>query len=232
MSKILLIIPAYNEADSMKRVIGELEQNYGEYDYLIINDGSKDNTEYICKEEKYHYISMPINVGLAGVFRIGMKYAKKYGYEMAMQYDGDGQHNPAYIKPLIEKMSSNSSDIVIGSRWLEKKQDFSLRNLGSKLLRLLIKIATGKTITDPTSGMRLYNREMIRLFAVDMNLPPEPDAITYVIMQGYKVDEVQVEMREREAGDSYLNLGNSVRYMLNKCISIIFIQKFRKGRKI
>ncbi len=228
---ILLIIPAYNEAENIERVIEELKVGYKEYDYLIINDGSKDKTEAICRENGYHYISMPVNVGLSGVFRTGMKYADKYGYEMAIQYDGDGQHNPYYIDDLINKMKSANSDIVIGSRWLTQKGSFSLRYMGSKLLKVLIKLTTGKWISDPTSGMRLYNRNMIHLFGNNINFPPEPDAIAYVIKQGYRVDEVQVEMRERQAGVSYLNLGNAIRYMLNMCISIVFIQWFRKEKK-
>ena len=227
--KVLLIIPAYNEAGNIKKVIQELKSEYSQYDYLIINDGSRDFTAQICEEEMYHYITMPVNVGLAGVFRVGMRYADANGYDMAMQYDGDGQHDPFYIEKLVEKMQKEHSDIVIGSRWFDQKTEFSLRSIGGMILRFLIKLTTGKRITDPTSGMRLYNKEMIHLFGNEMNFPPEPDSIAFVIRQGYKVDEVQVGMRERTAGRSYLNFGNAIRYMINQSISIIFIQWFRKG---
>lgn len=230
MERILLIIPAYNEAGSIQKVIEELKEKCVNYDYLVINDGSIDNTEEICRENKYHYISLPVNVGLSGVFRVGMKYADKYGYDMAIQYDGDGQHNPNYIDEMIELMSKNDDDIVIGSRFLEEKGRLSLRNFGSHIIRGLIKITTGAKITDPTSGMRLYNKRMIQLFSRNINMPPEPDTIAYLIKCGYKVEETQVTMRERQAGMSYLNIGNSIRYMLNMCLSIIFIQCFR-GKK-
>ena len=231
MKKILLIIPAYNEGSNINRVIQELNCNYPDYDYLIINDGSKDNTEQICISQHYHFINMPVNVGLSGVFHIGMKYANQFGYEMAMQYDGDGQHDPYYIQAMIEKMEKYHSDIVIGSRWLERKPTLTLRNIGGILLRCLIKLTTGKTITDPTSGMRLYNQRMIELFGKEMNFPPEPDSIAFVIRQGYRVDETQVAIRDRQAGRSYLNIGNAIRYMINECISIVFIQWFREVKK-
>lgn len=232
MKKILLIIPAYNEAESIQRVIEELKKKCSKYDYLIINDGSADNTEEICREKGYQHISLPVNVGLSGVFRIGMKYADKYGYDMAIQYDGDGQHDPIYIEKMIELMNRNDADIVIGSRFLEEKGKPSLRNFGSHIIRGLIKITTGTKITDPTSGMRLYNKRMIKLFSRNINMPPEPDTIAYLIKCGYKVEEIQVTMRERQAGMSYLNIGNSIRYMLNMCLSIVFIQCFRGKKNI
>lgn len=230
--KILLIIPAYNEDESIKRVIAELQEKYTQYDYLIINDGSVDNTEEICKYNKYNYISLPVNVGLAGVFRIGMKYADKYGYDMAIQYDGDGQHNPIYIEKMIQLMNQNDDDIVIASRFLEEKGNISLRNIGSYIIRGLILLTTGSRVTDPTSGMRLYNKRMIQLFSRNINMPPEPDTIAYLIKCGYKVEETQVTMRERQAGMSYLNIGNSIRYMINMCLSIVFIQCFRGKKNI
>lgn len=231
MGRVLLIIPAYNEADNIKNVMEELNEVCPQYDYLIINDGSSDDTQMICENEGYHYINMPVNVGLSGVFRTGMRYADRYGYDFALQYDGDGQHDPRYIKDMLRKMEAEKQDIVIGSRYLEHKPPFSMRNLGSWIIRVLIKITTGQTIMDPTSGMRLYSRQMIHLFGNNINLPPEPDTMAYLIRCGYHINEVPVKMRERLGGISYLNFGNSVRYMINMCISIIFVQCFRGKNK-
>lgn len=231
MGRVLLIIPAYNEADNIKNVMEELNEVCPQYDYLIINDGSSDDTQRICENEGYHYINMPVNVGLSGVFRTGMRYADRYGYDFALQYDGDGQHDPRYIKDMLRKMEAEKQDIVIGSRYLEHKPPFSMRNLGSWIIRVLIKITTGQTIMDPTSGMRLYSRKMIHLFGNNINLPPEPDTMAYLIRCGYHINEVPVRMRERLGGISYLNFGNSVRYMINMCISIIFVQCFRGKNK-
>ena len=150
MKKILLIIPAYNEAENIPWVIEELKQLENVYDYVIINDGSKDNTKAICEEMEYNCVDMPINVGLAEVFRTGMKYAARHGYSMALQYDGDGQHDPHYIACMVEKMKQTNADVVIGSRFAEEKVCRSLRNLGSYIIQALIKITTGKRISDPT----------------------------------------------------------------------------------
>lgn len=229
IQKVLLIIPAYNEAENIKKVISELHQNAcADYDYLIINDGSKDETGEICSKEKYHYVNMPVNVGLAGVFRTGMKYADRNNYDMVLQYDGDGQHDPRYIARMVHHMSLHNTDIVIGSRYVKTPPGITPRALGSYLIRFLIFITTGKKITDPTSGMRLYNKRMIHLLSNNINMPPEPDTLAYLLRCGCKIEEVEVQMRERQAGISYLNIGNSVRYMFNICISIIFVQWFRK----
>lgn len=230
-SDVLLIIPAYNEEGNIIRTIEELEKDFSGYDYLVINDGSQDMTGEICRSRGYRHISMPVNIGLAGTFRTGMKYADRCGYKFALQYDGDGQHLPQYISQMLAEMQKKNGDIVIGSRFLGKKPDITLRGLGSRMIQGLIKMTTGMTITDPTSGMRMYNRRMIRLFANDINLPPEPDAIALLIRKGYKICEVSVEMRERQAGQSYLNPGSVISYMVNMCVSIVFIQWFRRDRK-
>lgn len=230
MEKILLIIPAYNEAENIPWVIEELKQLENGYDYVIINDGSKDNTKAICEEREYNCVDMPINVGLAEVFRTGMKYAARHGYSMALQYDGDGQHDPHYIACMVEKMKQTNADVVIGSRFVEEKVCRSLRNLGSYIIQALIKITTGKRISDPTSGMRLYGANVMKFLADEINMAPEPDTIALLIRLGFCVEEVGIKMRERQAGVSYLNLGNAIRYMMNICMSLVFIQWFRRKR--
>jgi glycosyltransferase involved in cell wall biosynthesis len=226
--KILIVIPAYNEEENIERVVNNLIVNYPQYDYVIVNDGSKDNTAKICRDNGFNLIDLPINLGLAGGFQAGIKYAYENGYDAAIQFDGDGQHNPDYIKPMIDELISSDTDIIIGSRFKKNKKPKGLRMLGSDLIQFAIRLTTGKNITDPTSGMRLINRKVLREFAYNMNYGPEPDTISYLLRCGIKVSEVQVEMSERIAGESYLNLKRSIEYMIRMCASIILIQRFRK----
>ena len=230
--KLLIIIPAYNEEENIEKVVNNLIDNYSQYDYVVVNDGSRDMTGMICKQNKYNLLDLPINLGLAGGIQAGFKYACQCGYDYALQFDGDGQHQPQYIDRMLKQMEREKADIVIGSRFVEQKKPKSLRMIGSNLLQKIICITTRKNITDPTSGMRLFNKKMIQKFAYTMNYGPEPDTISYLIRCGAKVEEVQVVMKEREAGESYLNLKRSIQYMLYMCMSIVFIQAFRKKEKI
>lgn len=226
--KILIIIPAYNEAENIEKVVNNLTENYPQYDYLVVNDGSKDATGEICRRNHYHLLDLPVNLGLAAGVQAGLKYAYECGYDYALQFDGDGQHQPQYIEKMLEEIEKGQVDIVIGSRFVEEKKPKTMRMAGSRLISAIIRLTTGKKISDPTSGMRLLNRNMIQRFAYEMNYGPEPDTVSYLIRCGAKVKEVQVEMKEREAGESYLNLRRSIEYMFRMCMSIIFIQRFRK----
>lgn len=228
--KLLIAIPAYNEAENIERVVDNLIQNYPQYDYIVINDGSRDSTARICRENHYHLLDLPINLGLAGAFQAGMKYADRKGYDCLLQLDGDGQHRPEYIASMLAKMEAENLDIVIGSRFVTEKKPLSARMLGSRMLVMAIRITTGQKLTDPTSGMRMFSRNMIREFSQNINYGPEPDTMAYLIKNGAKVGEAQVRMDERMAGESYLNFARSVRYMLNMFVSILFIQNFRKRR--
>lgn len=230
MKELLIIIPAYNEEKSIERVVNQIEKDFPQYGYVIVNDGSKDNTSKICRKNGYNYIDLPVNLGLAGAFQTGLKYAHKQGYEYALQYDGDGQHKVEYVEKLLQEMKKGN-DIVIGSRFVEKKKPKSLRMIGSRLISFSIWITTGKKIKDPTSGMRMYNRSLLKEFAWNINYGPEPDTISYLLKQGVKLKEVQVEMDERLEGESYLNVARSMSYMLRMVISILFIQSFRKRDK-
>lgn len=225
--KVLVIIPAYNEEKSIKRVVDNLIQNYPEYDYVVVNDGSRDHTVDICKEEGYRYLNLPVNLGLAGAFQTGMKYAYQMGYDYAIQFDADGQHRPEYIAPILNKMEEGY-DIVIGSRFVEEKKPASLRMLGSAVISAAIRLTTGKKVKDPTSGMRMFNRKLIEEFALNINYGPEPDTVSYLIKNGAKVAEVQAHMDERLEGQSYLTLTRSAKYMLRMITSILLIQNFRK----
>lgn len=228
--KLLIVIPAYNEQENIERVVNNLIEHYPQYDYLVVNDGSKDRTAQICRENGYHLLDLPVNLGLAGAFQAGLRYAYRMGYDMAIQFDGDGQHDPGYIEKMAALMEKENLDVVIGSRFKEEKKPFSLRMLGNRMIQLAIKITTGVTIKDPTSGMRLLNRSMIREFAQNLNYGPEPDTVAYLIRTGAKVEEVQVRMMDRIAGESYFNLRRSIEYMTRMCVSILFFQWVRRRR--
>ena len=231
MSKrILAIIPAYNEEENIVSTVEDLEKHAPEVDYIVINDGSKDDTPKICLERGYRMASLPVNIGLAGGFQTGMKYAERMAYDYALQFDADGQHSAAYIPELVKAAEESGADIVIGSRFVSKKKPFSARMLGSALITLMIRLTTGKRVSDPTSGMRLFDSKMIPLFATELDYGPEPDTLALVMRRGAKVEEVQVDMRERTAGESYLNLTKSISYMLRMSISILFIQWFRRKK--
>ena len=225
--KLLVIIPAYNEEDSIVSTIEELEREAPGIDYVIVNDGSKDNTKALCREHGYTMLDLPVNIGLTGGFQAGMKYALRNGYDAAIQFDADGQHIPSYISSMVRTMEETKADIVIGSRFVTESKPASRRMLGSTLISTIIKITTGASIKDPTSGMRLFSRPMIACFSEKPDFGPEPDSLAYLIRKGAHVEEVQVSMREREAGESYLTLGRSIEYMARACISILFVQWFR-----
>lgn len=230
MNELILIIPAYNEEGNIERVVNNIVENYKEYDYVVVNDGSKDSTAQICREKGLNLIDLPVNLGLSGAFQAGMKYAHACGYKYAIQYDADGQHRAEYIAPMLKKIKEGY-DVVIGSRFVEAKKDMSARMLGSRFITAAIKLTTGKLINDPTSGMRMFSKKSIAEFALNMNYGPEPDTISYLIKNGADIAEVQVEMDERIEGTSYLNFTKSISYMFKMLCSILFIQLIRKRDK-
>lgn len=226
--KVLIIVPAYNEGENIERVITKIKEKCPHYDYLIVNDGSRDNTEQICINKGYHFVSHPVNLGLAAAVQTGMLYAYNNRYDAAIQFDGDGQHDPDYIEKMAVEIEKGYN-IVIGSRFVDEKKPNSLRMLGSNLIQCAIKITTGKTLKDPTSGMRMFDKKMIKKFAFAADLGPEPDTVALLVRGGATFSEIQVEMHDRVAGESYLNFANSINYMMRMFISIIILQWFRKG---
>lgn len=225
--KTLLIIPAYNEEESLKATIDSVQKEAPDVDFLIVNDGSSDGTERVCRENHYPFLDLATNLGLAGAFQAGLKYAYRHNYDCAIQFDADGQHLPEYIAELRDAVKIY--DIAIGSRFIDQKKPNSLRMFGSNLIQWSIKVTTGKSITDPTSGMRAFNKRMIAYMANGLNYGPEPDTVSYLIKRaGAKVVEVPVEMQERVAGESYLKPWSSAMYMMRMAISILFLQFFRK----
>ena len=227
MQKLLIVIPAHNEEASIVPVVRDLIDNYPQYDYVVVNDGSRDKTAALCRQNGFHLIDLPVNLGLAGAFQTGLRYAAEHDYDCAMQMDADGQHKPEYIAEMLAALEEGN-DIVIGSRFLNVKKPKTLRMAGSYIISWSIRLTTGRAICDPTSGMRMFNRAMVQEFAENLNYGPEPDTISYLIKNGAKVKEVQVKMGERTAGQSYLTFWRSVQYMVKMSASILLIQWFRK----
>lgn len=224
MNKVLLIIPAYNEEKNIVKVVENIIQNYPQYDYIVINDGSRDSTRDVCREKGYQYLNLSINLGIGGAVQTGYKYAKDKGYEIAVQIDGDGQHNIAYLEKMIPLLESGEADVVIGSRFLEKEgfQSSFTRRMGIKLLSWLIFICTGKRVKDVTSGFRAVNKRFIDIYAKYYPMDyPEPEAIVEAVMHRGKIVECPVIMDEREEGQSSINALKSVYYMIKVSLAIV-----------
>ena len=198
--KVLMIIPAYNEENSIVRTVSSLKKakiKNGTLDYIIVNDGSTDKTKEICEKENLNYIDLPMNLGIGGAVQTGYKYAYENNYDIAIQFDGDGQHDASYINNLVIEIEKGNN-VAIGSRYVADLSEFrstALRRFGSSFLSFLIKLCTGRKIYDPTSGFRAADKEVIALFASDYPTDyPEPDTIVTVIKGGYKVSEIPVKM--------------------------------------
>ena len=220
--KILVIIPCYNEEKNIKTLVEKVKKL--DYDYLVINDCSTDNSPRLLDENKLNHLDLINNIGLAGVTQIGFKYAVDHGYGGAIVIDGDGQHPPVYIKTLLDKVEEGY-DYVVGSRFVDKPKPYTLRMIGSRILALMIKIKTGRTVSDPTSGMRAMGGEVLKDFANNMNFVAEPDALCHVLKRNIKYTEVQVDMEDRVGGVSYfVNPARSIKFMANVIISILFFQ--------
>ena len=229
--KVLVIVPAYNEENNIVTTIDGLKKNKS-IDYVVINDGSLDNTKEVCEKNNINFIDLPLNLGIGGAVQTGYKYALYHDYDVAIQFDGDNQHNPKYIEALVEEIEKGN-DIVIGSRYVKELSEFKstfMRRVGINFLSFLIKLVSGKKIYDPTSGYRAVNKKIIELFAEDYPTDyPEPDSITYLIKLGYKVSEIPVEMNERKEGKSSIGLFDSVYYMIK--VSLCILMSAKRGKK-
>lgn len=228
--RTLVVIPAYNEALNIEKTVTDILNNAPDVDYVVVNDGSKDNTLEVLQKNRFNYVDSFCNLGLSGAVQTGFKLAELENYDVVIQFDGDGQHSAEYISDLVKEIE-NGNDIVIGSRFVTEKKPITARMLGSRLISAAIKLVTGKTIKDPTSGFRAYDRKCIIDYANDTNNPPEPDTLVYMLKKSRRVKEIQVQMREREFGESYLNLTNTIKYMSRMMVSIFLIQPFRKDKK-
>ena len=234
--KVLIIIPAYNEELNIKNTVNKVnkysENSTNDINYIIINDGSTDNTLEICRKNNYNVIPLIHNLGIGGAVQTGYKYAEKINYDVAIQFDGDGQHDEKYIDNLVKEIEKGN-DFVIGSRFVENLSKFkssSTRRLGIKLLSTLIKLCTGIKIYDPTSGFRAANKDIIKFFA--NNYPteyPEPESTVNLIRNNYKIKEIPVEMHERKFGTSSIKPLKSIYYMFSVSIAIIITSITRRG---
>lgn len=231
-TKVLIIIPAYNEEENIAAVIEHLNSKilagvfaeFSAVDYLIINDGSRDATLEICGAQNFCYLNLPINLGIGGAVQAGYMFAKRNGYDIAVQMDGDGQHDISYLNDMIAPLLEDKADIVIGSRFLEKEgfQSSGIRRMGIKFLSFLIRLTTNRKIMDVTSGYRAVNKRFINIYVDDYPTDyPEPEAIVTAIMNKGRIMEVPVQMHAREGGSSSITFGKSVYYMIKVTLAIL-----------
>lgn len=222
--RTLVIIPAYNEQGNILNTISDIKQNAGDVDYIVINDCSTDNTVDILQANGAHYLNLPVNLGIGGGVQSGYRYAKEHNYDIAIQFDGDGQHMAAYLKDLIAPIERGEADVTIGSRFIKKEgfQSSALRRLGINFLSTLIHVLCGVKVLDVTSGMRAVNRDMIAFFADNYSQDyPEPEAILASGLRGARVTEVPVQMRERQSGVSSINFSRSIYYMIKVSLALL-----------
>lgn len=229
--KTLIIIPAFNEAKNLVKFIDTLEKDYPQYDYVIINDGSTDDTAKVCAQHQYNVVNLPINLGIGGAVQTGYKYARAHGYEAAVQMDGDGQHDPQFLDGMVKVLENKEADLVVGSRFVNKEgfQSSAARRTGINILSILAHMFTGVTLKDITSGYRLVNERMINIYAEDYPADyPEPEAMVMASVHGCRIKEYPVIMRERENGKSSISLKKSVYYMVKVSIAM-FIRRLSMG---
>lgn len=232
MCKTLLIIPAYNEEQNIlntyKSIVRYNKNSKDKYDVVVINDGSVDNTENILIKNKIPHITLIHNLGIGGAVQTGYKYALENDYDLAVQFDGDGQHDVNYVSTIIKPIINNEADFTIGSRYVDKNtSEFKstlARRLGIKLISFVIKLVTRKKVMDTTSGFRACNRKIIKEFASDYPTEyPEPITTTELLKKGYSFKEVPVSMNERKAGVSSIKTWKQAYYMINVYLSILMV---------
>lgn len=232
MSKVLLIIPAYDEEANILRTCKNIakynKEHHTNYDFVVINDCSNDGTGRILDKEKLPHIDHIYNLGIGGAMQTGYKYARDQGYDIAVQFDGDGQHDINSVATLIQPIEDGKADLVIGSRFITKNGRFRstfARRVGINLISGYMKLLTHRRITDTTSGFRACDRELIKKFA--HNYPseyPEPITTTACLLQGDRVTEVSVEMNARTAGSSSIHTWKKAYYMINVFITLLVVK--------
>ena len=225
-NKILLIIPAYNEEKNIVNTVETIKKHNEDLDYIVINDGSMDNTLKILIDNNIKHINLIENLGIGGAVQTGYKYAYENGYDIAVQFDGDGQHDVKYVERICEPLINGQANMCIGTRYLNKKssefQSTFMRRFGSKIISGIIKICCHKKITDATSGFRAADKNLIKLFASEYATDyPEPEAIANVLKHGYSILEVPVSMNERKEGKSSITVFKSIDYMIKVSLAII-----------
>lgn len=222
--RVLIIIPAYNEEDSIVDVIDNLKKTNEDVDYIVINDCSKDGTRKLLLEKKLNHISLPQNLGIGGAVQSGYIYAREHGYDIAIQMDGDGQHPAEEITKLVDPIVNGEADMVVGSRFVTKDgfQSTTLRRFGIKFLSGLIKMRIHQRIYDVTSGFRAVNVKGIELFSNNYAQDyPEPESLITAAKSGLRICEVPVMMKERQGGVSSISSFKSVYYMIKVSLAIL-----------
>lgn len=228
--KTLVIIPAFNEEESVGKVVEEVKIQLPGMDALVVNDGSSDLTSEIAQSKGAIVLDLPFNLGIGGAMQTGYKYAYEKGYDIAIQVDGDGQHDPSEIPKLLHALEEEKADVAIGSRFIGDSEYKSsvMRRLGSLILSKAISIIVGQKLTDPTSGFRAANRRAIQLFSV--NYPqdyPEPEAMVLLHQCGLTMKEIPVRINQRYSGESSITKIRSIYYMV-KVLLAIFVDCFKK----
>lgn len=222
--KILIIIPAYNEEENIEKVVDNLIANFPQYDYVVVNDGSTDQTRKVCQDKGYEVLNLSVNMGIGGAVQTGYRYAGDNDYDMAVQIDGDGQHDVSFLEGMIRYMEEEQADCVIGSRFVEKEgfQSSGIRRVGIRFLSFLGWFLTGVKVKDITSGFRLVNRRFIQIFAQDYPADyPEPEAMIIAAVHKGKIREYPVVMRERDGGSSSITLKKSIYYMFKVTLAML-----------
>lgn len=228
--KKLVIIPAFNESRSILRAVQDIKEHAPGFDYVVINDCSTDDTLKVCQENGLNHVNLSVNLGIGGAVQTGYLYGCQNHYDLAVQFDGDGQHDAAYLEQMAEELVRTCSDMVIGSRFIEKEgfQSSGLRRVGIRYFSTLIHLLTGVRVTDPTSGMRMVNRDIMKIYAE--NYPkdyPEPESVVAILRKKKKVTELPVMMREREEGISSIAGPKSAYYMIKVTLAI-FMEILRR----
>ena len=228
--KILVIIPAYNEEGSVGKVVEEVHTHLPQAEVLVVNDGSTDLTSEIAKSKGAIVLDLPFNLGIGGAMQAGYQYANEKGYDIAIQVDGDGQHDPKEIGKLLKALEEKKIDMAIGSRFIGDLgyKSSTMRRIGISIFSQVISMIVGQRITDPTSGFRASNRKAIQLFA--SNYPqdyPEPEVVILLHQCHLKMEEVPVGMSERYSGESSITKIRSIYYMV-KVLLAIFVDCFKK----
>lgn len=228
--KILVIVPAYNEEGCIKGVIEDLRNNFPQGDIILVNDGSRDLTSDIAKGLGVNVIDLPYNVGIGGAMQTGFRYAIEEGYDVALQFDGDGQHNADQIEKILKPFLSNSADLVVGSRFLSEGGFTSSvqRRIGSKILSFVVSAIIRQKITDTTSGFRVYGRKTLEFFgSIYPEDYPEVESFILAHKKGLRIKEVASEIGPRTGGKSSITFSQAVYYMV-KVMLAIFVDLIKR----
>ncbi len=231
--KVLVIIPCYNEEKNITRVVNRLKETAPDVDYLIVNDCSTDGSALVCMKNNYNYISLPINLGIGGGVQSGYLYAAQNGYDITVQMDGDGQHDPQYLSNIVQPVINGEFDMCIGSRFITKQgfQTSFMRRLGINILSVIIRILSGAKIKDTTSGFRACNKQLTLYFSQHYAQDyPEPEAIMAAVLGGFTVGEKSVVMQERTQGVSSISPIKSIYYMVKVTLALV-VFRITQGNK-